>query len=47
MSHLINNKMRTLDAVIIGYRNITGLNKKVSKRIKPATHIGAIKKFFM
>lgn len=36
--------MRKINTVIIGCGNITGLNEKDSRRIKPATHIGAIKK---
>lgn len=36
--------MRIIKTVIIGCGNITGLNEKDSKRIKPATHIGAIRK---
>ena len=36
--------MRKIKTVIIGCGNITGLNEKDLPRIKPATHIGAIKK---
>ena len=36
--------MRKINTVIIGCGNITGLNEKDLPRVKPATHIGAIKK---
>ena len=36
--------MRKIKTVIIGCGNISGLNERDAKRIKPATHIGAIKK---
>lgn len=36
--------MRKINTVIIGCGNITGLNEKDPRRIKPATHIGSIKK---
>ena len=34
--------MKTINTVIIGCGNISGLNEKDLRRIKPATHIGAI-----
>ncbi len=36
--------MSLIKTVIVGCGNITGLNEKDLRRIKPATHIGAIKK---
>ena len=36
--------MRKIKTVIIGCGSITGLNEKDPRRIKPATHIGAINK---
>ena len=36
--------MRKVNTVIIGCGNITGLNEKDPRRIKPSTHIGAINK---
>ena len=38
--------MRKIRTVIIGCGNISGLNETDVRRIKPATHIGAIKKIF-
>lgn len=40
----MNRKITPIKTVIIGCGNITGLNEEDFRRIKPATHIGAIKK---
>ena len=36
--------MSRINSVIIGCGNISGLNEKDPRRIKPATHVGAINK---